>query len=80
METASGNVQADVTWNLADGFEKKMAMPYGIMVHPVTKDIYLTDAAGFVYPGTLYCFDRKGNKKWEVRTGDIPAHFALLYE
>jgi DNA-binding beta-propeller fold protein YncE len=65
---------------LADGFETKMAMPYGIMVHPVTKDIYLTDAAGFVYPGTLYCFDRKGNKKWEVRTGDIPAHFALLYE
>jgi DNA-binding beta-propeller fold protein YncE len=65
---------------LADGFDKKIAMPYGIMVHPVTKDIYLTDAAGFVYPGTLYCFGKNGKKKWEVRTGDIPAHFALRYE
>jgi DNA-binding beta-propeller fold protein YncE len=63
---------------LADGFEKRLAMPYGIMVHPTTKDIYLTDAAGFVYPGTLYCFDRMGRRKWEVRTGDIPGHFALL--
>ncbi|MDR0688186.1 MAG: YncE family protein [Prevotellaceae bacterium] len=65
---------------LADGEEKKIVMPYGIMVHPVSKDIYLTDAAGFTYPGTLYCYDRYGKKKWEAQTGDIPGHFALLYE
>jgi hypothetical protein len=42
--------------------------------------IYLTDAAGFTYPGTLYCYDRYGKKKWEAQTGDIPGHFALLYK
>lgn len=65
---------------LADGEERKIAMPYGIMVHPHTKDVYLTDAASFTNSGTLMCFDRYGKKKWQVSTGDIPAHFALLYE
>jgi DNA-binding beta-propeller fold protein YncE len=65
---------------LANGEAKAIAMPYGIMVHPYTKDIYLTDAANFTNSGGLMCYDRNGNKKWAVKTGDIPAHFALLYE
>jgi len=65
---------------LSGGAEKELSMPYGLMVHPVTKDIYVTDAANYVYPGALFCFDRYGYKKWQVRTGDIPAHFALVYE
>jgi hypothetical protein len=55
-------------------------MPFGIMINPINKDIYLTDAANNVYPGALICFDSHGKKKWQVQTGDIPAHFALLYE
>jgi DNA-binding beta-propeller fold protein YncE len=51
--------------------------PYGIMVHPATKDIYVTDAKNYVYPGTISCFDRYGKLKWQERTGDIPAHFAM---
>ncbi|MDR1679579.1 MAG: YncE family protein [Prevotellaceae bacterium] len=65
---------------LAGGAEMEIAKPYGIMVNPQNKDIYLTDAANHVYPGMLFCFDQHGNKKWEVRTGDIPAHLAILYE
>ena len=65
---------------LADGEEKGVTMPYGMMVNPINKDIYLTDAANYVYPGTLLCFDRHGKKKWQVQTGDIPAHFALLWK
>jgi DNA-binding beta-propeller fold protein YncE len=65
---------------ITDGEDKKMSMPYGIEVNPVTKDIYITDAANYVYPGALYCFDKNGQKKWQVQTGDIPAHFALLYK
>jgi DNA-binding beta-propeller fold protein YncE len=66
---------------LADGEEKKITMPYGILVHPKTKDIYVTDAANYVFPGSVTCFNRYGKKKWgPERTGDIPAHFALLYE
>jgi DNA-binding beta-propeller fold protein YncE len=65
---------------ITDGTEKEIAIPYGIMVHPVTKDIYLTDAFNYVYPGTVFCFGQDGKKKWQMRTGDIPAHFALLYK
>jgi DNA-binding beta-propeller fold protein YncE len=64
---------------VTDGSEKEIAMPYGIMVNPINKDIYMTDAANYVFPGMLYCFDRYGKKKWTARTGDIPAHFAILY-
>jgi DNA-binding beta-propeller fold protein YncE len=63
---------------ITDGTDKEIEIPYGIMVHPVTKDIYVTDAGNYVSPGMLYCFTKYGKKKWSVRTGDIPAHFALL--
>ncbi|BAV07573.1 hypothetical protein SAMN05421788_10977 [Filimonas lacunae] len=63
---------------ITDGTDKDIEIPYGIMVHPVTKDIYVTDAGNYVSPGLLYCFSKEGKKKWSVRTGDIPAHFALL--
>lgn len=63
---------------VTDGTEAEFETPYGIMVHPITKDIYITDAGDYVTPGVLYCFDKEGRKKWDVRTGDIPAHFALL--
>ncbi|MDR2806026.1 MAG: YncE family protein [Dysgonamonadaceae bacterium] len=65
---------------ITDGTDKQITTPYGIMVNPVNKDIYLTDAANSVYSGSLFCFDRYGKKKWQVQTGDIPAHFAMLYE
>lgn len=63
---------------ITDGTDEQFEMPYGIMVHPDTKDIYITDAGDYVNPGFLYCFDKQGKKKWSVKTGDIPAHFALL--
>ena len=65
---------------ITDGTEKQFGMPYGIWVHPYTKDIYITDAANFVYPGMVICYGKDGKKKWQVRAGDIPAHFAPRYE
>lgn len=65
---------------ITDGTEKQIKMPYGIMVNPITKDIYVTDAKNYVSPGILYCFDKEGKQKWNVRTGDIPAHFVFLGE
>jgi len=56
----------------------QITLPYGLMVHPITKDIYITDAKNYVSPGTLWCLTKEGMVKWSVRTGDIPAHFALL--
>ena len=63
---------------ITDGTDEKIKIPYGIMVNPITKDIYVTDAKNYVTPGTLYCFDKYGKLKWNVRTGDIPAHFVFL--
>ena len=65
---------------ITDGTDKSIKMPYGIAVNALTKDIYVTDARDYVTPGRLYCFGRDGVKKWDVRTGDIPAHFAFLGE
>ena len=63
---------------ITDGSENQIKSPYGIIVNPITKDIYLTDTRDCVTPGTLYCFDKYGKQKWNVRTGDIPAHFVFL--
>ena len=64
---------------ITDGTDQKIAIPYGIIVNPITKEIFVSDAKDYVTPGTLYCFDASGRKKWSVVTGDIPAHFALVY-
>ena len=63
---------------ITDGTDKMIEKPYGIMVNPETKDIYITDAGNYVTTGILYCFDKNGKKKWSVEVGDIPGHFALL--
>lgn len=64
---------------ITDGTEKNIKVPYGIAVNPSTGEFFVTDAKDYVTPGTLYCFDRQGRKKWEVTTGDIPAHIAFTY-
>ena len=77
------NVKDEVILNqkfITDGTEKSIAIPYGIAVHPITKEVLVTDAKNYVSPGTLYCFDPSGKKKWSVTTGDIPAHFAFVYK
>lgn len=63
---------------ITDGTDKHIEKPYGIMVNPVNKDIYITDAGDYVTPGALYCFTRLGKKKWAVRSGNIPGHFVLV--
>jgi DNA-binding beta-propeller fold protein YncE len=65
---------------ISDGTDKDIQTPYGIMVNPLSKEIYITDAKNKVLPGMLYCFDKDGKQKWQVRTGDIPAHFVFLGE
>lgn len=64
---------------ITDGTDQSIKIPYGIAVHPFTKEVFVTDAKNYVSPGTLYCFDTNGKMKWSVKTGDIPAHFAFIY-
>ena len=62
---------------ITDGTEAEIAIPYGVTVNPETKEIFVTDAKSYVVPGYLYCFSPEGKKRWKVRAGDIPAHFAF---
>jgi len=64
---------------ITDGTDKRIAIPYGIAVNPETREIYVTDARDYVTPGRLYCFTPDGKYKWDVETGDIPAHFAFTH-
>lgn len=65
---------------ITDGTDKLIKKPYGIAIHPITKDVFVTDATDYITPGVLYCFDTSGKKKWSVQTGDIPAQFAFIYK
>lgn len=63
-------LREDGTW--------KVQTPYGIKVHPLTRDIYLMDATNYVSSGYLLCFSRDGRFKWKTSTGDIPGHACFL--
>lgn len=73
MEVVSNNF-------ITDGTDRNIVIPYGVAVNPITKEIYVADAKDYVSPGRLYCFSPEGVKQWDVRTGDIPAHFVFLGE
>ncbi len=60
---------------ITDGTDAQFRHPYGVAVNPVTKDILVTDAMDYITPGWLRCYGQDGVMKWQVRTGDIPAHF-----
>jgi len=63
---------------ITDGTDQSISIPYGIAINPTNEDVYVTDAKDYVSPGTLYCFDKTGKKKFSVTTGDIPAHIVFL--
>lgn len=63
---------------ITDGTEQSIRRPYGVAVNPVTKEIFVTDAKDYVSPGMVYCFTPDGRRKWQARTGDIPAHFCFI--
>ena len=56
-----------------------LVKPYGIAVHPTTREIYITDAGNYVTPAMLYCFSSQGILQWSVRTGDIPSAICFLW-
>ena len=63
---------------VTDGNDIQIKKPYGIKINPRTREIYVTDAKNYVNPGELFCFTPEGRLKWNIRTGDIPAHIAFV--
>lgn len=62
---------------IKDGTDKGIKIPYGLAVNSNNGEFFVTDAKDYVTPGTLYCFNPDGTKKWQVITGDIPAHIVF---
>ncbi|MBQ9077778.1 MAG: YncE family protein [Muribaculaceae bacterium] len=62
---------------IKDGTDSAIKMPHGIAVHPVTREIYITDARNYVSSGRIHCYSPDGTLKWSQTTGEIPAHFAF---
>lgn len=63
---------------ITDGTEKEIEKPYGILVNPSNRDIFITDAKNYVSSGNVHCYSREGKRKWSIRAGDIPAHMVFL--
>jgi DNA-binding beta-propeller fold protein YncE len=60
-----------------DGTDADIKMPHGIAVHPMSGDIFITDARNYVSRGKIHCYGRDGVLKWSQTTGEIPAHIAF---
>lgn len=63
---------------ITDGTERTITIPYGLIVHPVTREIFITDAKNYVSSGHLHCYSARGERLWSVRTGDIPAAMCFV--
>jgi YVTN family beta-propeller protein len=58
----------------------KLTAPYGITVDATSGDVYVADAIDYTSSGTVYCFDKSGNKKFSfsVSPGINPSKIALI--
>ena len=54
-----------------------LATPYAICVNSVNGDIYVSDAADYLTPGKVFCFDKNLNMKWSATAGVDPGHMVL---
>lgn len=62
---------------IKDGTDANIKMPHGIAVHPITGEIYITDARNYVTSGRIHCYTPDGVLKWSQTTGEIPSQFAF---
>ncbi|PZP44668.1 MAG: hypothetical protein DI598_14210 [Pseudopedobacter saltans] len=76
INTKNGQVISDNF--ITDGTSSKLQTPYGILVNPESRNIYLTDALDYQTSGNVYCFSPQGKLIWTAKAGQVPAHFALL--
>lgn len=78
LDTQSKKIINDML--ITDETDKQIMIPYGLEVNPETKDIYIADAQNYIVTGYIYCFGPNGKMKWKTLAGNIPGHFAFIYE
>lgn len=57
---------------------QKIQTPYALLINPISRNIYLSDALDYQTSGNIYCFSPKNELIWTAKAGQIPAQFALL--
>ncbi|GHU86330.1 hypothetical protein FACS1894153_3200 [Bacteroidia bacterium] len=73
------NVKSVVCYNfITDGTDANIKIPQGIIINPITKKIYITDAKNYVNSGSLHCYSPNGKHLWAVATGDVPASMVFF--
>ncbi len=65
---------------VTDGTESQIENPTSVAVHPITHDIYITDARRGTSSGLLYCYSPDGKQLWRVKTGIAPCKVAFVYQ
>lgn len=63
---------------VSDGTESQIENPTSLAVHPVTHDIFITDARSGTSSGLLYCYSPSGVQKWKIKTGIAPCKVAFV--
>ena len=76
LDVKTGSIVTDNF--ITDGTSGQLQTPYGILVNPESRNIYLTDALDYQTSGNVYCFSPQGKCIWTFKAGQIPAHLALL--
>lgn len=74
-------------WDLASGKSitknfisdaTRIITPYGIAIHPESKDILIADAQDYKVSGALYSFSQDGKLQWKTDAGNIPNAIAFI--
>lgn len=69
--------QEDKTSYIKD--QGKIKIPYGITIDELSGDIYVMDAVDYAgVKGTLYCFDKNGNSKFNIEIGIFPKKIVFI--
>ncbi|MDE6612047.1 MAG: YncE family protein [Muribaculaceae bacterium] len=75
IDTATGAIGGSF---ITDGTASEITTPYCIAIQPYNGDIFITDAKNYTSSGRLYCYNKAGELKWSVTTGDLPGHIAFV--
>jgi len=65
---------------VTDGTESQIENPTSVAVHPLTHEIFITDARRGTSSGLLYCYSPDGKQLWKVKTGIAPCKVAFVYK
>lgn len=61
---------------ISDGTQ--ISTPYAIYAHPITGEVYISDAGDFITNGDVYCFTADGRKKFSFEVAISPSR--LVYK